>query len=141
MALMRLALIQQIVFALQLTYNVCQFAIKCSLLFLYRSVLTLNDPLFKIAWYAIGVYVIAFAIASMVVTLLHCMPINYGWDRFYGVLQGRCVNAKAQAIAMAALNTLAEIALLVLPMPILWNLHLPLKQKLRFCMIFFLGIL
>ncbi len=124
-----------------MTYNICHLAIKCSLLFLYRSVLTLNNPRFKKAWYAIGVYVVAFFIAAMVGVLVQCVPLDYSWNRYYGGMEGRCVNKKIQVLAMAVLNTVADIALLVLPMPTLWSLQLPFKQKLGLCMIFFLGIL
>jgi hypothetical protein len=127
--------------AIQLTYTACHLAIKCSLLFLYRAVVTLSNTRFKIAWYAIGIYVIAYAVAAILGTLLQCLPIHYGRDRILGVAQGRCVDIKAQAISMAALNSLADVALLVLPMPTLWSLRLPLKEKLGLCMIFSLGIL
>jgi hypothetical protein len=139
--LMHLALVRQVAFAIQMTYNVCHLAIKASLLFLYRNVLTLNSPRFKIAWYAIGAYVIACFIAASASVLFQCMPIHYSWDRLYGVVQGRCVDEMAQWMAMAVLNTLADFALLILPMPTLWNLKLPSTQKVGLCMIFLLGIL
>lgn len=141
MALTDIALEQQITFALELIYNFCHLAIKISLLFLYRAVLTLNNPRFKIAWYAIGAYVVAFAIATMFGALLQCTPIHYGWDRLYGRMQGRCVDLKAEVLSTAVLNTLADVALLILPIPTLWNLQMPLKQKLGLCVIFLLGIL
>ena len=127
--------------AIELTYKICLLFIKASLLLLYRSVLTLNNPRFKIAWYAVGSYVLAFTLTSFLGTLLQCTPIHYGWDQLYGSMQGSCLDLKAQTIATAALNTLADVSLLVLPIPLIWNLQMPLKQRLGLCIIFLLGVL
>ena len=56
-------------------------------------------------------------------------------------MQGSCVNLKAEVVAIAALNTLADVALLVLLIPLLWNLQMPLKKRLELCVIFLLGTL
>ena len=141
MALTDLALTQQVTFALQLNYTLCHLAIKTSLLFLYRAVLTLNNPRFKLAWYAVGAYVLAFTFTSILVTLLQCTPIHYGWDRFSRPMQGHCVNLKAEVLATSVLNTLGDVALLILPIPTLWNLQMPLKQRLGLVVMFLLGIL
>ena len=77
--------------------------------------------------------------ASLLGTLLQCSPLNYGWDQLYGQMTGKCVNLKAEAISTAALSTVADVALLILPIPILWGLQMPYKQKLSLCGIFLLG--
>ena len=124
-----------------MNYTFCHLAIKTSLLFLYRAVLTLNNPRFKLAWYAIGAYVLAFTVASILALLFQCTPINYAWDRFYGPMKGHCVHAKAEVLAASSLNTLGDIALLILPIPTLWKLQMPMKQKLGLVFMFLLGIL
>ena len=127
-----------------MNYTFCHLAIKTSLLFLYRAVLTLNNPRFKFAWYAVGAYVIALTIGSNVTLLLQCTPVNYLWDRLYGRIEGHCISltyAKAWVLATSSLNTLADVALLVLPIPTLWHLQMPLKQKLGLIVMFLLGTL
>lgn len=141
MALTDHALTQQITFALELNYVLCHLAIKVSLLSLYRAILTLHSPRFKFAWYAVGAYVLAFTVMSILVTLFQCTPIHYNSDRFSGPVQDHCLNAKAEILAPASLNTLGDVALLVLPIPTLWNLQMPLKQKLGLVVMFLLGIL
>ncbi len=131
----------QIVFALELIYNICHLAIKLSLLFLYRAVLTFNNPRFKAAWYAIGAYVLAFTVTTIFGTLFQCTPMHYGWDRIYGRMKGHCVDLKAEVSSTAVLNAVGDVLLLILPIPTLWNLQLPLKQRIGLCMIFLLGIL
>lgn len=131
----------QITFALELIYVICHLAIKLSLLFLYRAVLTLRNPRFKAAWYAVGAYVLAFTAASILWYLFQCTPIHYFWDGVNGLKQGHCVNLKAEVLSVAVLNALADVLLLILPIPTLWNLQLPLKQRVGLCMVFFLGTL
>lgn len=126
-------------FAIELTYGVVNFAIKTSIMLLYRSVFTLNNRRFRIAWYIVLSYNIAFLIASILGILLQCSPIYYGWQRIYGRMSGRCVNLKAEAVSTAALSTAADVALLILPVPTLLNLQVPYKQKLGLCGIFLLG--
>lgn len=125
--------------AFELTYGVVNFAIKTSILLLYRSVFTLNNRRFRIAWYTVLSYSIAFVITSVLGVLLQCSPISYGWQRIYEHTRGRCVNLKALAVSTAALSTVADVALLILPIPTLLNLRMPYKQKLGLCGIFLLG--
>lgn len=125
--------------AIELTYGVVHVAIKISILLLYRSVFTLQNRRFRIAWFIVLSYNIAFLIASIVASLLQCLPISYGWQRIYGHTSGRCINIKAGAVSTAALSTAADVALLILPIPTLLNLQMPYKQKLGLCGIFLLG--
>ena len=49
------------------------------------------------------------------------------------------MNLKAEAISTAAFSTLADVLLLILPIPTLWGLQLPKQQKLALVFIFLLG--
>ncbi len=129
----------QVTFALELTYNFCQLAIKASLLFLYKTVLTLENRRFRIAWYAVAFCVITLYTASILATVFQCIPTSYGWERLYAKMEGHCVNRKAEAITTAVLSTLSDMSLLILPIPIVWGLQMPLKRKLGLLGIFLLG--
>ena len=129
----------QITFAMEITFNLCQLAIKASLLLLYKAVLTLENRRFRIAWRAAALYVVTLYITTILATLFQCTPFHYGWDRFYGKGRGHCVNLKAQSISTAVLSTLSDVSLLILPIPILWGLQMPWKRKLGLSCIFLLG--
>ena len=144
MALTNLALTQQISFALEVNCLFCLLAIKTSLLFLYRAVLTLNNPRLKFAWYAVGASVLAFTVGSILATSLQCKPIHYQWYRFYDHIQGHCVDPVHRELLLlipSVLNTLADVALLILPIPTLWNLQIPLRPKLGLIVVLLLGTL
>ena len=129
----------QIVPALELIYAYCHLAIKFSLLFQYRALFTLNNIYFKFAWYIIGTYVIAVTVSSTVVTLVQCQPLYYLWDGLSGKIQGHCIQVRLPLLALAALTLIADVALLVLPIPTLVGLQMPLVQKLGLCLLFCLG--
>ena len=128
----------QLTFALEFTYAVAHLPIKISILLLYKSVLTLNNPRFNKAWYILLLYNIALTFATLLGVLFLCSPLNYQWDRLYRRMNGRC-ELKAAAISMAALSTVADVALLILPIPTLWNLQMPYRQKMSLCGNFLLG--
>jgi hypothetical protein len=53
----------------------------------------------------------------------------------------RCSRAKPDAIAQGIGNILLDLYALVLPLPVVWGLHLPLKKKLGLMIIFLTGSL
>lgn len=128
----------QITFALQITYNLAHLAIKSSILLLYRSIFTLNNRRFRIAYYFILLYIIAWSVMSICLTLTECLPISYSWFRIYGA-KGKCFNLKGRALGAAVMNTISDVALLILPMPLLWKLQMPVRRKLQLFGIFLLG--
>ena len=127
-----------------MNYLLCLLAIKTSLLFLYRAVLTLNNPRLKFAWYAVGASVLVFTVLSILTTSLQCKPIHYLWDQFYDHSQGHCVDHVHRDLLLlipSGLNTLADVALLILPIPTLWNLQMPLRPRLGLVVVLLLGTL
>ena len=144
MALTNLVLTQQISFAFEVNYLFCLLAIKTSLLFLYRAVLTLNNPRLKFAWYAVGASVLVFTVLSILAASLLCKPIHYLWDQFYNRTQGHCVDPVHRDLLLlipSGLNTLADVALLILPIPTLWHLQMPLRPRLGLIAVLLLGSL
>lgn len=126
--------------ALELSYILSHLAIKLSILFLYKTIFTFIVKWFKIAWYAILAYVIAVTIASIVIILTQCRPIAYTWNEPLGA-EGSCLNLRALEIGRGALLAIADVMLLVLPMPILWSLHIQPRKKIMLCALFALGLL
>jgi hypothetical protein len=125
----------KILFALEITYNLAHLTLKASILLFYRNIFTLTVTPFKYAWFAIFAYVIANTIASLAVVFAQCQPIQYSWNQPQGG-DGWCSNLKANIVATGVIIAIADTTLLALPMPLLWNLHVPLRQKLLICGLF-----
>jgi hypothetical protein len=127
-------------FALILTYILAHLAIKASILMFYRTIFTFVVVPFKYAWLAVFAYVVLNAIAGILVLCLQCRPMNYTWNEPKGI-KGKCDNLTTTYIATGALVALADLMLLILPMPVLWKLRIPRKDKLMLCGVFALGSL
>ncbi|KAK0609585.1 hypothetical protein B0T17DRAFT_566464 [Bombardia bombarda] len=72
-------------------------------------------------------------------SVFNCYPVNYYWAFMQGV-QGSCMDKSAITFSNAALNITTDIILLVVPVPLLWRLQIPKKQKLILMFLFGVGI-
>lgn len=76
-------------------------------------------------------------IASYAAVSLICQPFAYNWD--HTIPGGHCGNQQRLYIWNGIQNLLHDIITIVLPMPLLWNLHLPWSKKISLTLIFAMG--
>ncbi|KAL8869933.1 MAG: hypothetical protein Q9174_003904 [Haloplaca sp. 1 TL-2023] len=88
------------------------------------------------AAYILMAVVSAWCIQQILTVLLLCQPIAFNWD---GSLNGHCGDVAANCLAGAAVNTLTDILILILPMPTIWRLHVPFRSKVILSLVFGLG--
>ena len=81
-------------------------------------------------------YVILYAFASIVATIVQCTPIKRIWDHS---VPGTCINLTAFWYANASANIIGDFLILALPMPVIRSLQLPRRQRLGLVMVFALG--
>lgn len=86
--------------------------------------------MFFVSGYTIGLF---FAV------MFACHPINKNWD--ITVTGGSCVNQPVLYFATAAVNIASDVILFVLPLPMVFKLQLPFKQKIGLMGIFTIGSL
>ena len=120
--------------AYQIIYNVSLGVTKICLLLLYNRI-------FKVSRYhrvfiLIGVYVILWSIAVLLVALLQCRPISYGWNK---AQSGTCLDLAKVYIGIGATNVFGDILILISPVPIVWSLRIPRTRKLLISGLFLLG--
>ena len=94
---------------------------------------------FKVAVYAVGSFVVAWCPAVLFTDLFQCKPIALGWDKT--IREGVCINVLAFFRYVAVPTVLSDAAVLVLPLPMIWQLHMSTKQKLALSGVFLLGSL
>lgn len=82
---------------------------------------------------------VAGAIAFLLVDLLQCSPISAGWKLQRG--DAECLSFSIIAIGSAVFNVLSEIAIFLLPMPILITLNLKLWKKIQIILLLGLGLM
>ena len=72
---------------------------------------------FQIQSCGVILVVVLFSISSLVTTGLSCRPIHFVWDGWKGEFEAKCIQAHIQIYALAAINILLDMALVVLPIP------------------------
>lgn len=111
------------------------------LLFLYRIFNV--DFKFRIASWIIGFVVVVWSLVTLCLMIFSCHPIKANWNvmlladpktycypKVYNVINihGYC-------------NIITDFALLILPLPLVWNLQMTLRKKLSVATIFATGAL
>lgn len=110
--------------------------IQLSFLFLYKRIFTTTIRWFTTSLYIIGLICIAICIAFFFSIIFECTPINYAWNK---TIKGHCINISARYISADVLNLVVDIALVVLPIPLVWSLQMSVSTKLAVVGMFLLG--
>ncbi|KAL8682492.1 MAG: hypothetical protein Q9186_001439 [Xanthomendoza sp. 1 TL-2023] len=93
---------------------------------------------FTVAVTVIGSLIGATGIATIIGSILQCLPIAYNWDKS---TQGRCINEVDFARYTAIPNVVTGFAMLILPLPMAWRLNINVTQKIALTATFLHGII
>lgn len=130
----------QVVFAMQLTYNLVHLTIKTSILFLYKRIFTFMSRRFKYTWYAVLCYVVSCAIVGLAICFGSCKPFRYFWEKVRG-MNGTCIDLTASELGPGVATMVADVVILIMPIPLLWSLQIKRARKIQFYAIFGIGFL
>lgn len=92
---------------------------------------------FQILVYIIGSLVLALGVSVLLENFLQCRPFPYIWDR--GIPGGTCIHPVDAYRVFAPVNVLTGVLILVIPIPAVWNLHVPKAHKVAVTGVFLLG--
>ncbi|ROW14766.1 hypothetical protein VPNG_03832 [Cytospora leucostoma] len=120
-----------------LTWGLATFFIKLSILFFYISIFTF--PRLRTAVFIVITLDVALIIVVIFESFLLCRPLAYTWDKT--IPGGVCGNSTESYLSVAILNLILDIALVILPMPVLWRLQMPVEKKVAVNAILALGLL
>lgn len=130
----------QLLLVFKLLYGPTMFFIKASVLLLYRKVFSPNRRMRFFVYIGIGYLLIANGTTTILFGAL-CTPRN---EESYLIryTSPPCVGKVGNlSIAMAACNLVADLYLLVLPLPTIWKLQLSAKKKYALIGLFTTGFL
>jgi hypothetical protein len=85
-----------------------------------------------------AVVLISLCISIIFATIFNCLPVASDWD--YSI-RGICSDPRPTFYAGATVTIITDLFLCILPLPILWKLHLPIAQKCVVCILFSMGTL
>ena len=128
---------RQINLASAIIYCLSILFIKLSILLLYLRISP--DRKFRTAVYSVIVVVVGYNLGSAFTNLFSCTPIARSWD--LSITSGSCINRPIFYFVNAGLNIGTDFAMLTLPIPMLWNLQLPSRQKAGLIGVFMAGSL
>lgn len=111
--------------------------IKLSILFFYISIFTM--PRLRKAAYVVIALVVVLIVAVTLESFLLCRPFAYTWDK--SIQGGVCGNSTHAYLAIAVVNLVIDLFVVILPMPILWTLQMALGKKIAISSVLGLGLL
>lgn len=111
--------------------------VKLSVLLFYVRVFRTVQA-YRVAFWIVGLIVVAWCVAQSFVALLACIPIQSAWD---SSIPGRCVSMEAASVGSSVTDILTDFILLVLPVPMVWNLQISFRRKIGVVGVFIAGYL
>ncbi|OOQ89920.1 integral membrane protein [Penicillium brasilianum] len=124
----------KIFLANQFTYFLLCPAIKISIICFYRRVFT--TPRFQSFTFGLNCLIGAWGTGIFLACAGQCRPLRAYWDHS---VEGQCFDANLFFIVNQAFNVLMDFVILVLPVPMIWNLHRAWQDKLALNGVFALG--
>ncbi|KAL3452017.1 hypothetical protein BJX65DRAFT_320778 [Aspergillus insuetus] len=115
-------------------YNASLALTKISILFQYLRIFP--SYRFRIICFIVMGVVILYSTWAIVSGFVNCVPVAKFWDR---EMSGTCLSFEAVWFFNASMNITTDLTLLVLPMPLISQLHLPKRQKFALLAVFALG--
>ncbi|KAI9794955.1 MAG: hypothetical protein M1833_007329 [Piccolia ochrophora] len=79
----------------------------------------------------------AFYLANMVCKIFLCTPRSKIWNR---TQEGHCLDQNAIFWVTSIVNVVTDFYILVLPLPLIWNLQLRAQKKIGLTLVFMLGL-
>ncbi|KAF4960482.1 hypothetical protein FGADI_924 [Fusarium gaditjirri] len=104
-------------------------------LLLYYKIVTLSY--WRSAYLGAIMVVVLWNICQILIFFLQCAPLVAFWNRN---LRVKCVTKRLElAYVCAGINILTDIAVAILPLPVVWRLNLRRSQKIALSAVFELG--
>ncbi|KAK3686129.1 hypothetical protein B0T22DRAFT_538324 [Podospora appendiculata] len=117
-------------------YSFCLVLIKLSITVqLYRVLRTPKMQKF------LRVYLICITVSGLwtvLSTVFNCWPVEYYWNFATG-MAGSCMDKSAITFTNAGLNIFTDVILIAVPIPLLWRLQIPRRQKIVLMCLFGVG--
>jgi hypothetical protein len=119
------------------TVTFAVLAVKASICALYIQIFP--QPWIRSISITVICVVSGYTIAHTLTDLLQCIPLAALWDPT--IKNARCLNLNHQAVAMAAINIVTDVVILLIPLKPIWELMISTTRKWQLSVILSLGAL
>ena len=127
--------ISLILFVENFIYNTGLSLVKLSVLCFYGRVFR-RVPAYRVALYVTGALLVGWLIAINFLALFTCIPVRKAWNP---MLPGHCLASHKTFLGATISNIVLDFILLVLPIPMLWALHIQTSRKIALVGVFAAG--
>ncbi|KAJ8058508.1 hypothetical protein OCU04_012694 [Sclerotinia nivalis] len=110
---------------------------KVSLLFLYKRIFAVRA--FRLICWVLIVLASLWATLFFFLIIFQCHPVSIFWTKFEFQYGDSCFQTIPFYESTTYTDFLLDILILALPIPMIWKLQLPLKQKIAVSFVFLLG--
>ncbi|KAH7410047.1 hypothetical protein DE146DRAFT_604726 [Phaeosphaeria sp. MPI-PUGE-AT-0046c] len=93
----------------------------------------IQNTSFRIVMYSTLFVTLGLLVCGIFVPIFQCNPVSGAWEFD---AKGSCINYVDYLYASSAVNVFTDIVLCALPVPHLWRLNMPLKQRIVLCVLF-----
>ncbi|CAF9903843.1 MAG: hypothetical protein ALECFALPRED_003006 [Alectoria fallacina] len=121
----------------QVTWAVAVTFIRASVLALYIRIFRTKS--FRMTCYVVHGINAAFGATTILGACLICQPVSFNWER--SIPGGYCGDQKSLDLFIGIFNLLMDVAVVMLPMPVLWGLQMAVGKKITLSSMFGLGII
>ena len=112
-------------------------SVRIAVLHFYMTIFRSNRAFLRVA-YALFVLVVAFGVGIVISDVLTCRPLAKYWDPSQS---GVCGNPGVSLVALSSCNIIADLTIVLLPLPMVWGLQITTQRKIELSIIFALGFL
>ena len=127
----------QALFVTEFLYGILIPFEKTSILLLYLRLFRVHRW-FRYTSYGLIAYIWAWGISESIVAVVQCMPVEFQWNKS---IEGTCIDQLAYFRWVSVPNVIHDVVMLIVPVPIVWNLQIGLRQKFALSTIFAIGSL
>ncbi|KAI0538856.1 hypothetical protein GGR58DRAFT_279818 [Xylaria digitata] len=112
---------------------------KLSILLFYRRLFERGSTWFHIRLGFAAFFTAGYLLSIWAVAAALCQPTEFFWTQFLGVTDGKCLNINASFLSLTVLNLVADLLVLVVPIPEILALQMGTKKKIGVCAVMLLG--
>lgn len=107
--------------------------------FYYRLVADSGSHWFKWVIHVNVAYTVCTFFATNYVAIFTCHPVSNYWK--ITAPSDSCMNGGLAAFVTGVINTASDFAATATPLPLIWKLQMPLRERVAVCVLFGLGVI
>ncbi|KAI4282372.1 MAG: hypothetical protein L6R35_005428, partial [Caloplaca aegaea] len=118
-----------------MVYLVTLLGYKMSILILYLRLFAVNRTFRYVTW-SMMFLVCGYLMANLLTQIFGCSPRSKYWEPG---TPGHCIDYTTAGLAYGSMNIVSDLLILILPIPLVWQLELSRREKVSISVIFMSG--